>query len=201
MRRRRLLAAPLLAARPAVAATAEGAAAAALVAALRGGGVVVVMRHGITDRSQADRGDLADRAGQRNLSAAGRAQSIRTGRAVAALGLPLGAVLTSPVFRARDTAELAFGARAAVEPMLTADDYTPDPAQLARQIAWLRARVAPPSAPGATDILVGHIVPLGMVLGRGLAQAEYPEGSLAVFGAAGLQGILAAERLWAAAGA
>jgi phosphohistidine phosphatase SixA len=193
MRRRALLAAPLLAARPA-------GAAAALVGALRAGGVVAVMRHGITDRTQSDRGDLADRASQRNLSEAGRAQSLRTGRAVAALGIPLGEVLTSPVFRARDTAELAFGARAEVEPMLTADDYTPDPARLARQIAWLRARVARPSAPGATDILVGHIVPLGMALGRGLAQAEYPEGSLAVFGAGGPLGILPAEGLWAAAG-
>ena len=92
-----------------------------------------------------------------------------------------------------------FGAATVVEPMLTADDYTPDPAQLARQIAWLRARTGRPSAPDVTDILVGHIVPLGMVLGRGLAQAEYPEGSLAIFapgeGAGRLMGILAAETL------
>lgn len=200
MRRRFLLAAPaLLLARPAMAATAQGEAARALVAALRAGGVVVVMRHGITDRSQVDTGDLSNRAGQRNLNEAGREQSRRTGRALATLGVPLGQVLTSPVFRARDTAELAFGARAVVEPLLTADDYTPDAAQLARQIAWLRARTGRPSAVGATDILVGHIVPLGMVLGRGLAQAEYPEGSLAVFapgeGAGRLMGILAAESL------
>jgi hypothetical protein len=84
--------------------------------------------------------------------------------------------------------------------MLTADDYTPDPAQLARQIAWLRARAMRPSAQGVTDVLVGHIVPLGMVLGRGLAQAEYPEGGLAVFAPDGLRGILAAETLFAAAG-
>jgi phosphohistidine phosphatase SixA len=193
MRRRALLAAPLLGAAPASATP-------ALVAALRGGGVVAVMRHGITDRSQADRGDLSSRAGQRNLSEAGRAQSVRTGRAVEALRIPLGAVLTSPVFRARDTAELAFGARARLEPMLTADDYTPDAAQLARQIEWLRARVRRPSGPDVTDILVGHIVPLGMVLGRGLAQSEYREGSFAVFGAAGLLGILPAEDLAAAAG-
>lgn len=197
LQRRLLLAAPLLAALPARAS-------APLVAALRAGGVVAVMRHGITDRSQSDGGDLSDRARQRNLSEAGREQSRRSGRAVAALGIPLGQVLASPVFRARDTAEIAFGARAVVEPMLTADDYTPDPARLARQIAWLRARTGRPSAPGATDILVGHIVPLGMVLGRGLAQAEYPEGSLAVFtpgGDAGrLLGILTAEALAEAAG-
>jgi phosphohistidine phosphatase SixA len=201
MRRRLILAAPLLAVRPVAAATAQGAEAAALLAALRAGGVVAVMRHGITDRSQVDTGDLANRAGQRNLSAAGRAQSERVGRAFRALAIPLGAVLTSPVFRARDTAELAFGARAVVEPLLTADDYTPDPAQLQRQIAWLRARAGQPSAPNATDVLVGHIVPLGMVLGRGLAQAEYPEGGFAIFAPGGrLMGVLSAETLFAAAG-
>ena len=73
----------------------------------------------------------------------------RTGRALAALGVPLGQVLASPVFRARDTAELAFGARAVVEPLLTADDYTPDAAQLARQIAWLRARTGRPGGRAA----------------------------------------------------
>lgn len=186
---------------PAAARTAEGEAAAALVAALRAGGHVAVIRHAITDRSQVDTGDLLSRAGQRNLSDAGRAQARRLGAAFAALRIPLGEVLTSPVFRARDTAEAAFGARARVEPMLTADDYTPDPAQLARQIAWLRARVAAPSAPSATDVLVGHIVPLGMMLGRPLAQAEYPEGGMAVFAPGGrLLGILSAESLGAAAG-
>jgi phosphohistidine phosphatase SixA len=199
--RRLILAAPalLLAARRASAATAQGAEAAALIAALRAGGVVAVMRHGITDRSQVDTGDLTNRAGQRNLSAEGRAQSLRTGRAVAALGIPLGQVLTSPVFRARDTAELAFGALAVIEPNLTADDYTPDAVLLRERIAWLGARSVRPSAPGATDVLVGHIVPLGMMLGRGLAQAEFPEGSFAVFAPnRALRGILAAETLWAA---
>ncbi|MBU8537791.1 histidine phosphatase family protein [Roseomonas tokyonensis] len=197
MRRRSFLAAPsLLLAAPAVAATAQGEAAAALLSALRAGGVVVVLRHGITDRSQADTGRLEDRAGQRNLSEAGRAQSRRLGQSFAARGIRLGEVRTSPVFRARDTAELAFGARAVVEARLTADDYTPDPALLAANIAWLRDRVRRPSAPDAVDVLVGHIVPLGMVLGRGLSQAEYPEGALAIFAPqAGLLGMLAAETL------
>jgi phosphohistidine phosphatase SixA len=172
----------------------------ALLGALRGGGVVVVLRHAITDRGQQDRGDLSDRAAQRNLSAAGRAQARDIGRAMAGLGVKLGQVLTSPVFRARDTAELAFGARAVVEPMLTADDYLHDPAALARSIAWLRARCRVPSAPDATDVLVGHIVPLGMAIGRGLSQAEYPEGALAVFAPGGLLGILPAGVLVEAAG-
>jgi len=204
MRRRHLLAAPVLAVRPAHAATAQGAEAALVIAALRAGGVVAVMRHGITDRSQVDTGDLLNRAGQRNLNEAGRAQSERVGRAFAALGIPLGVVLSSPVFRARDTAALAFGPRAVVEPLLTADDYTPDATQLARQIGWLRTRTGRPSSDRTTDMLVGHIVPLGMALGRGLGQAEFPEGSFAVFApgalAGRLIGIISADTVFASAG-
>jgi hypothetical protein len=104
------------------------------------------------------------------------------------------------VFRARDTAELAFGARAVVEPNLTADDYTPDAALLRERIAWLGARSGRPSEPATMVVLVGHIVPLGLMLGRRLAQAEFPEGSFAVFAhGRGLRGMLAAENLWAAA--
>ncbi|WP_431282349.1 histidine phosphatase family protein [Humitalea sp. 24SJ18S-53] len=202
MRRRALIAAPAFFVAPKF--FVDQAAATTLVGALQAGGVVVVMRHGITDRSQADTGDLRNRAAQRNLSDAGRAQAQRVGAAVAALRIPIGQVLASPVFRARDTAEIAFGARAVVEPMLNADDYTPDPMRLDQQIAWLRARSGRPSGPAVTDILVGHIVPLGMVLGRGLTQAEYPEGAMAIFApgpdTGRLLGILPADALFVAAG-
>lgn len=176
-------------------------AAAPLIAALREGGLTVYMRHAITDRSQIDTGRLGDRAGQRNLSAAGRAQATRLGQAIRALGIPIGTVLASPVFRAADTAELAFGADGyRIEPFLTADDYTPDAALLAANIARTRARLAEAPARGS-DILVGHIVPLGMIIGRSLSQAEFPEGALALFrpGTPTLLGIVPAEALIAAA--
>lgn len=192
IQRRVLLATPLLAATPL---RAQG----PLLAALRGGGVTAYMRHAITDRSQGDSGRLDDRAGQRNLSPAGIAQAEALGQAWRRLALPLGDVLASPVFRARETAELVFGRDAVrVEPFLTADDYTPDPALLARNVAVTRARLAQAPARG-NDVLVGHIVPLGMILGRSLGQAEFPEGALALFRpAAGFLGILPAEAVIAA---
>lgn len=192
IRRRALLAVPLLAAAPVRAQE-------NLLAALRGGGITVYMRHAITDRSQSDSGRLDDRAGQRNLAPAGIAQAEALGRAWRRLALPLGAVLASPVFRARETAELAFGRDAVrLEPFLTADDYTPDQALLARNIAATRARLAQAPERG-NDVLVGHIVPLGMILGRSLGQAEFPEGALALFRpGAGFLGILPAEAVIAA---
>jgi hypothetical protein len=53
-------------------------------------------------------------------------------------------------------------------------------------------------------VLVGHIVPLGMVLGRSLDQGEFQEGGFAIFapgeGIGRELGMLSADSLWAAAG-
>lgn len=174
-----------------------------LVAALRRGGLVVYMRHAITDRSQLDTGRLGDRAGQRNIDEAGRRQAIAVGRAIAALGIPVGEVLASAVFRAADTAVLAFGRdRVRIEPFMTADDYTHDPSVLAANIATSRRRLTVPPRSGS-DFLVGHRTPLMMILNRHLTQEEYPEGALALFRPGGeapdMLGILPAEQLIAAA--
>ncbi|MFL1463163.1 histidine phosphatase family protein [Roseococcus sp. DSY-14] len=151
----------------------------AALALLRPGGLNLYLRHAITDRSQVDTGRRGDRAGQRNLSAEGIAQARALGEAFRRHAIPVAEVLSSEVFRARDTAELAFGAeRVRVERDLIADDYTPgDAAADARAVS---RRLAQPVA-GGHRVMVGHIVPLGMVLGRPLAQAEFPEGSFGVF--------------------
>lgn len=170
------------------------------VALLREGGLNLYFRHGLIDRSQIDTGRRGDRAGQRNLSEAGRAQAIRLGEAFRALGIPVAEVLTSEVFRARDTAELAFG-RASVEPDLIADEYTPgDAAEDARRVS---RRLAEPTA-GGNRVMVGHIVPLGLILGRSLSQAEFPEGAAAIFRPRGADwewlGVVRAGQLIRAAG-
>ncbi len=171
-------------------------------ALLRAGGLNLYIRHAVTDRRQLDTGRRGDRAGQRNLSEAGRVQAMRLGEAFRALRIPIAEVLTSEVFRALDTAELAFGAaRVRVERDLIADDYTPGDA-LADARAVSRRLAEPVS--GGNRVMVGHIVPLGMILGRGLAQEEFPEGGMAVFRPAGGRwdhlGMLRAEQLIRAAG-
>lgn len=150
------------------------------VALLRPGGLNLYLRHAITDRRQVDTGRRGDRAGQRNLSPEGIAQARALGDAFRRHAIPVGEVLSSEVFRALDTAELAFGRdRVRVERDLIADDYTPGSA--VEDAAAVSRRLAAPPAPGTNRVLVGHIVPLGMVLGRSLAQAEFPEGAFGVF--------------------
>ncbi|WP_207539175.1 histidine phosphatase family protein [Sabulicella rubraurantiaca] len=194
MRRRALLALPAFLSQPARAQsgflpTEEG------VALLRGGGLNLYLRHAITDRSQSDTGRRGDRSGQRNLSAEGRAQAAALGAAFRRHRIPVTEVLSSEVFRARDTAELAFGA-ARVIPALIADDYTPGDA---RADAAEVSRLLSQTVPGGNRVLVGHIVPMGMILGRSLSQAEFPEGAMGLFRPSGTDwrflGFLAAQQL------
>ncbi|WP_338663805.1 histidine phosphatase family protein [Pararoseomonas sp. SCSIO 73927] len=197
MRRRPFLL--LLAAGPALAQAPRFLGTEEAVALLRAGGVNVYMRHAITDRGQVDSGRLGDRAGQRNLSPAGEAQARDLGAALRSLGISMAEVLTSEVFRAQDTARLAFGS-ARLHPALIADDYTARGAH--QDAAEVSAMLAGP-VDGGNRVMVGHIVPLGLILGRSLAQAEFPEGSLALFrpaeGRWHLAGVVPAEALILAA--
>ena len=83
----------------------------ALVAALRAGGLVLFFRHADTRGEPCDSlYRIGQRDGQRNLAPEGRAQAVRIGARLVEFGIPVARpVLAGPVFRARDTAELAFG--------------------------------------------------------------------------------------------
>ena len=87
-----------------------------LVPRLRSGGYVIVFRHSITDMAQrdADGENFEDRSTQRNLSKEGEAQAARIGKAIAELRIPIDTVLASPMWRCRDTAQIAFGHHQAV---------------------------------------------------------------------------------------
>jgi phosphohistidine phosphatase SixA len=203
MRRRAFLVMPALLTTAAAAQAFPFIADAEAVALLRAGGLNLYIRHAITDRSQVDTGRRGDRAGQRNLSEAGRVQATRLGAAFRTLGIPVSEVLTSEVFRALDTAELMFGRdRVRIERDLIADDYTPGSAtEDARNVS---RRLAEPPAPGTNRVMVGHIHPHGMMLGRGLAQAEFPEGCVSIIRPLGTRwehlGFVRAEQLIRAAG-
>lgn len=162
---------------------AEAPAGAALVALLRAGGLVLFFRHADTRGEPCDRSyRVGDRAGQRNLAPEGRAQAVRLGARLAELGIAIAIaepVLAGPVFRARDTAELAFGkARVAVTDSLLADDYAGG--RLDWVIAEHRRLLREPVPPGGNRVLVGHRTPAIMVLGDAVAGRAFPEGAALV---------------------
>ena len=83
----------------------------AVAGAIKKGGYVIVMRHGETNRDQADTDPLNpdDVAKQRLLSERGREQAKQVGEAFKRLGIPLGTVYTSTFNRAVETGKLIGG--------------------------------------------------------------------------------------------
>ena len=83
----------------------------ALWALLQKGGQVVLIRHGLTDPGVGDPPgfSLADCKTQRNLSAAGRDEAARVGKAFKERAIPVARVLSSPWCRCIETAKIAFG--------------------------------------------------------------------------------------------
>ncbi len=168
----------------------------ALVARLRQGGLVLFFRHAATQGETCDRSfRVGDRAGQRNISPEGRAQARRIGESLRELAIPMAMpVLAGPVFRARDTAEEAFGvANVQVRDGLLADDYAED------RLAWVlsehrRLFNAAAADPWANAVLVGHRTPAIMVLGQAIGGRALPEGGALVLrpgaGGAEVLGIL-----------
>jgi phosphohistidine phosphatase SixA len=164
---------------------------------------VIFLRHAATVASQIDTGRLGDRPGQRNLSPEGIAQARQIGRAFAALRIPLDPILASPVYRARDTGELAFGAeRIQVSMDIVADDYAGG--NVGVVVAATERLLRTPPAPGSNRLLIGHRTPLEMVTRQAFPDTILPEGALALFQPQvtgyRLLGTLKAPELFTAAG-
>ncbi len=113
-----------------------------LISALKAGGNVVVFRHGKSDQSQKDVPGATDRAKQKNLSADGKKEVEAIAASMRAIGITFSEARTSPMFRARDTAEALFGKPAT------------DEAALASGGKALEALLVAPAA--GNVLLVGH---------------------------------------------
>ena len=88
-------------------------------------------------------------------------------------------MLAGPVYRARDTAEHAFGAAAVtVTDSLLADDYA------GGRLGWVleehRRLFAAPVPAGTNRVLVGHRTPAIMVAGDAVGGRAFPEGAALV---------------------
>jgi phosphohistidine phosphatase SixA len=168
---------------------------AALVALLRAGGHMMYFRHADTLGEPCDRVfDPYAREGQRNLSARGRMQARTIGLRITELRIPIKRpVLAGPVFRARDTATIAFGANdVLVTESLLADDFSGP--RLGWVLAEHRRLMTAPVPAGTNRVLVGHRTPAIMVLGAAVGGTALPEGAAVVLtpGADGpaLRGVL-----------
>ena len=83
----------------------------ALISALRHGGYTIMLRHTKTDRSVNEGPNYSNlkRADQRNLNDDGVRDAKLIGVVMKRFGIPVGEILSSQMYRARETAEYAFG--------------------------------------------------------------------------------------------
>jgi len=129
-----------------------------LLAALRRGGYVLVMRHASSPRQPPSR-ESADDANvdvERQLDKTGRATSAAMGQALKTLNIPIGEVLTSPTYRARQTAQIA------QLPNPQPQDELGDGGQSMQgisdaQAAWLKKKAAQFPPRGTNTLLVTHL--------------------------------------------
>ena len=118
-----------------------------LLVEMRKGGYTMVWRHTVTDRSVQEPMGYQNlpRFQQRNLSDRGIADAKLVGVLFKSRGIPIGNVLSSPMFRTRETAEYAFG-RVEDTPILRQVDPTPEQRRL----------IATEPAAGMNRVLVTH---------------------------------------------
>jgi phosphohistidine phosphatase SixA len=141
---------------------------AALAKALKQGGVVLVMRHAKTENTTDRVETIGDCTTQRNLSEEGREQARQIGRDINALGVPVDKVLASPLCRAKDTANLAFGHSTPLMALLSAgEEATPADE---RRIRKLRAMTSAPA--GSATVLVTHTGNIGGAFDLSVEEGE-----------------------------
>ena len=127
---------------------------------LRHGGYVILMRHASSPMNLPAPSNLdpANSKHERQLDADGKRDSIAFGKALRDARIPIGTVLTSPTFRARETAALAGLGGATSAPLLDEPAgsmaMTPDSVALA---SWLRSAAAKVPRAGTNTILVTHM--------------------------------------------
>jgi phosphohistidine phosphatase SixA len=131
-----------------------------LVEALRSGGYVMVFRHGATQPDQADTDPLnveqpGNETKQRHLNDAGRSAARAWNDSFRKLGIPVGKVYSSKLYRAQETARLGFG-----DPTTTFDvtegNQIVSPNENNRRAAALRKMAATVPEAGTNTIIVTH---------------------------------------------
>lgn len=146
--------------------------------ALRAGGFVLYMRHGNTDPTRPDRApqvDLNDCSTQRPLTEEGRRLAARIGEYLRRANIPLGEIRASPLCRARESAQAAFGERFAVDNLLMYSGNMTDQ-EKAPVVARTRALLTQPVAPGTNRLILAHAPNLMDVMGY----FPKPEGTVVI---------------------
>jgi phosphohistidine phosphatase SixA len=146
-----------------------------LLSALQKGGLVIVMRHASSPREVPDRTNANpdNTTPERQLDEAGRASATAMGNALRALHIPIGSVLSSPTYRARETIRLA-GLPAPTLHDQLGEGGQDMQAAAAPRVAWLKNQVAQ-FPKGSNTLMVTHFPNITAAFGElatGLGDGE-----------------------------
>jgi phosphohistidine phosphatase SixA len=128
------------------------------IAGLKMGGYVIVMRHANSPAAPPDKAsaDAENTTLERQLDEAGKATSQAMGAAFRTLGIPVGVVLSSPTYRARQTVRHASFGEPEIRQELAEGAQNMQSAASAGPSAWLRAQAAVVPRAGTNIIIVTH---------------------------------------------
>lgn len=171
----------------------------ALIKSLQAGGQVIVMRHASSPRDVPPNPNPDNVPPERQLDEKGRSTATAMGDALRRLKIPIGEVMTSPTYRARETARLARlpNPRSATE--LGEGPQSMQGAVAPAQTEWLQKKVKE-FPRGTNTVLITHVPNVTAAF-----PAEMPaavEGEAFVFGPDGKGGARVVGRIkieeWAA---
>jgi len=134
---------------------------------VRGGGFVLYLRHGTTDASRPDRApqvDLNDCSTQRPLTEEGRKLVARVGDYLRKAAIPIGEVRVSPLCRARESAQAAFGDKFTVDNLLMYTGNMTDQEKIP-VVEHTRALIVQPVPAGTNRLILAHAPNLMDVMG------------------------------------
>jgi phosphohistidine phosphatase SixA len=150
---------------------------------LRLGGYVIVLRHGVTNSEVAGKDPMSNpnwrSIVERQLTEEGRAQAIEIGKGLRDLGIPVSAVVTSPLQRAVDTARLLGFGKVRIDPDLGEAGPAVSPDENERRANVLRDLVGFHKAADGNLVIVTHKPNLVEAFGKDWANVR--EGEASVF--------------------
>ena len=174
-----------LAVATAAAADAQMLSRAALMKSLQAGGNVIVMRHASSPGDVPQKPNPDNVPPERQLDEKGRTTAAAMGEALRRLKIPIGEVLTSPAYRARETARLARLPNPRVMAELGEGPQSMQGAVERAQTEWLQRRVK--ALPRGTNTLLVTHVPNVTAAFPGEVPAVL-QGEVLVFGSDGAGG-------------
>ena len=169
-----------------------------LASALRGGGYVIVFRHGATNPDQADTDPLnvdkpGNEAKQRHLNDKGKALAKDFGDSFRKLGIPVGTVATSKLYRAQETAKLMGVGEVTTSWDITEGNQIISPNENSKRAGALRKLASTPPTPGGNNVYVTHKPNIIDAFGKDWFEVK--EGEASVFKPDGRGGYQAVARV------